>query len=187
MNNHIILVGSPYSEFALYFLSKTFRDRSLVDQYHGRISDYSFFEQLKQLTASDIEYIASKNPNLAQVTIDIKGLELGMKVIEQQKIENEKLEWLIRNGANRSVILQEFPALDDKKIKEMINFLSDYKPKPGRVPTIQGKSREAVEHKWYEIDQQNPDLTNFDKLRLLKEAFPEYDLARLNTVVRNSL
>ena len=95
-----------YSELALYFLSLNLRDRRLVDQYHSCVTSFEMLEQLEQMNPREIQYLARLNPKLAQLTVNLTGLESGMRVIEQLKSEQQNIVWLIKNGANKALITQ---------------------------------------------------------------------------------
>ena len=176
-----------YSELALYFLSLNLRDRRLVDQYHSCVTSFDMLEQLERMNPREIQYLARLNPKLAQLTVNLTGLESGMRVIEQLKSEQQNIVWLIKNGANKALITQVYPSVNESELKEMIYFLSDAdKPRLGRVPGIQGELQTRVEQVWYEIGQKYPQADLLEKLRHLKTAFPNHDLARLNAALRQS-
>ncbi|WP_434778482.1 hypothetical protein [Neisseria sp. Ec49-e6-T10] len=146
-------------------------------------------DELESLTVSEILAILNFSQNLVEVSIDVeslsKGLEYMKKMNEQKKYEGKNIVWLIENGATKAMILEVFPSLTEQELAHWYFFVQQDGIEPikvGRIAAIPEPDFERATHDWHSIQLQ--ELPYIEKLRSFKQAYPQYTLARLNTVIK---
>ena len=104
---------------------------------------------------------------------------------ERTNIANN-IYWMLINGATKKMILDTFPVVNPEELALWTKIV--FRDKSRKQPTI-GRSKVISNEKvitklldeWYRLQKEN--ISNIDKLRALKEQFPEHSLAVLKATI----
>ena len=209
MNNHPIVAAAVFAETCQKTESETYRlsidpktdpmaynvimgmltkSPAKSDQRANMIMMHRHSETLKwvrQLTPSQLESAAPDIARALKVVIDLKELKNVRQCSEElAKLRNRQIEqcrWLVSNLARNNTIQSICYLLTESEIRKIRDEMG-VPAQIGRAAALPLEEQLSVQQVWQTLAE-NTGLDDFTRYRRLQEAFPQYDLGRLNAAL----
>ena len=144
----------------------------------GNGSDGSQWSSLRRLNALDLSRLASTRCFSIKVSLDLNGLQAGLRTVDLINESNALENYFIRNGASVSLLETLFKVSRMDTFKRRIELGSHQRP--GRLALPDRRIRARIFRVWHGLS--DPSLRA--RYLQLHQAFPHLSIAVLETVIR---
>lgn len=139
---------------------------------------------LRKLPLDELEIIESEIAKALKIHLDLQQLAVIKRNSENSSaLRNRQMEqcrWMIQHNARNNMIQSVCFLLTESDIREIRDELN-IPTQVGRTPALPIEEKLSIQSEWQRLSASQIDI--FEQYQQLQEAFPQYDLGRLNAAI----
>lgn len=139
---------------------------------------------LRKLPLDELEIIEPEIAKALKIHLDLQQLAVIKRNSETSSaLRNRQMEqcrWMIQHNARNNMIQSVCFLLTESDIREIRDELN-IPTQVGRTPALPIEEKLSIQSEWQRLSASQIDI--FEQYKQLQEAFPQYDLGRLNAAI----
>ncbi len=139
---------------------------------------------LRKLPLDELEIIEPEIAKALKIHLDLQQLAVIKRNSETSSaLRNRQMEqcrWMIQHNARNNMIQSVCFLLTESDIREIRDELN-IPTQVGRTPALPIEEKLSIQSEWQRLSASQIDI--FEQYQQLQEAFPQYDLGRLNAAI----